>query len=110
MRRGQLDRIVQFRRATLSDDGFGKVETWADYGPPMPASKTDVSDGERWRAQEVSSLITTRFVIRWNATTIALTPKDALICEGRTYNIVGIKELPERRRWLEITAAARSDK
>jgi head-tail adaptor len=102
------DRRIQFLRATLSDDGFSLVETFAPYGQPIPAAKKDVSDGERMRAMEVQAHITTRFQVRWSAFTAGITPKDRLFCEGRVYDISGIKEL-DRRRTLEITAAARAD-
>lgn len=109
MRRGRLDRQVQFQRYTEEDDGFGKVEKWVDHGDPIHASKADVSDGERYRAQEVSASITTRFVVRWSMFTRDIDPKDRIMCEGLTYDISGVKEVGERRRWLEITAAARAD-
>lgn len=103
------DRLVQFRRATMVDDGRQRVEKWADHGVPLLASKADISDGERWRAAAVQSQITARFVVRWSSFMAELTPKDAIVCEGTTYNITGIKEKGGRRRWLEIAAAARSD-
>ena len=103
-----LNRRVQFRRASLSDDGFQQAETWADHGERIPADKTDVSDGERWRAGEGGASITTRFVVRSSTFTRDLTPKDRLICEGREYDISGIKEIGRRDR-LEITASARVD-
>jgi len=110
MRAGSLDRFVQFRRATLVDDGFGMVETWANYGAPTFASRADVSDGERWRAGEVVASITTRFVVRHDPLTSTITPKDRLICEGLEFNIVGVKEPPgTRRQWIELTCAARID-
>ncbi|MDZ7906333.1 MAG: phage head closure protein [Cypionkella sp.] len=101
----KLDRRIQFRRATLTDDGFSRVEVFTDHGAPVWASKQDVSDGERFRASEVSAMITTRFKVRWSAFSADITPADALICEGQTYNITGIKEVG-RRTVLEITAAA----
>ena len=104
-----LDRRVQFLRASLTDDGFGQVEVFEPHGAPEPAAKKDVSDGERWRAGEVQAHITTRFTVRWYAFTADLTPRDRLTCEGRSYDISGIKEVGGRRRWLEITAAARAD-
>ena len=116
MRRGKLDRRVRFLRAVLIDDGYTEVESWEDddgprwHGEAVFASKKDVSDGERLRASEVQATITTRFVIRWSDWAADLSPKDRLFCEGRTYDISGIKEVGERRRWLEITAATRADK
>lgn len=107
---GALDRRIQFRRATLTDDGFGLVEAWSDHGEPVWAEKKDVSDGERWRAGEVQASITTRFTVRWSSFTADLTPKDRLVCEGVEHDITGIKEFGARRTYLEITAAARADK
>ena len=109
MTAGSLDRQIQLQRYTTSDDGFGAVEAWADHGFPVWAKKTDLSDGERLRASEVSASITTRFLVRWSSFTAGLTPKDRLTSEGRTYNIFGIKEGTGRRQWLEITASARTD-
>jgi head-tail adaptor len=106
---GALDRRVQFRRATLTDDGFALVEVWANHGDPHPAAKRDLSDGERLRAGEVQAHVTTRFVLRWSPFTADLTPKDRLVCEGREFEIVGIKEAEGRRQWIEITCAARID-
>jgi head-tail adaptor len=92
----------------LTDDGFSTVETWANHGTPVWASKTDISDGERFRAGEVAAHITSRFQVTHSKFTAALTPKDRLVCEGRTFDIVGIKQIG-RRVMLEITAAARAD-
>jgi SPP1 family predicted phage head-tail adaptor len=104
-----LDRRIQFRRAGLTDDGFGMVETWGNHGSPVWAAKKDVSDGERWRAQEMQAAITTRFVVRFSVFSAAITPKDRIAFEGREYDISGIKEIGARRTFLEITAAARAD-
>jgi SPP1 family predicted phage head-tail adaptor len=104
-----LDRRVQFLRATLADDGLSHVETFGPHGDPVWAHKTELSDGERWRAGEVAAHVTARFVVRWSHFTAGVTPKDRLTCEGRTYDISGVKEREGRRQWLEITAAARAD-
>lgn len=103
-----LDRRIQFRRKTLVSDGFGSVEQFANHGSLVPASREDISDGERWRAGEVAAHVTTRFVVRWSAFTDGITPADRLVFEGREYDIFGKKER-DRRRWIELTAAARND-
>jgi head-tail adaptor len=110
MNAGARDRLIQFRRATQSSNALGRVEDFTDHGLPVRAEKLDISDGERWRAHEVQAHVTTRFRVAWSTFTSAITPKDALVCEGLTYDIVGIKETEGRRRSLEITAAARVDK
>lgn len=110
MNAGSLDRRIQFRRKTLASDGFGFAETWADHGSPVPASKEDIGDSERWRAGEVSAHVTTRFVVRWSTFTNGITPADRLAFEGLEYDISGVKEPKNtRRQWVEITAAARND-
>lgn len=106
---GEFDRKVQFRRSSSVSDDFSQVDVWADYGTLISANVKSVSDGEKWRAGEVAAHITTRFIIRWSVFAGTLTPKDRLIYEGRVYDISGIKEMVGRRRFLEVTAAARND-
>jgi SPP1 family predicted phage head-tail adaptor len=108
MEAGTLDRRVQFRRFTLTDDGFAQVEAFGDLGSPVWASKTDVSDGERYRANEVSASVTARFVVRYSPFTASITPADRMVCAGREYDITNIKEIG-RREGLEMTASARGD-
>lgn len=103
-----MDRRVQFRRAALVDDGFSKVESWADLGAPQWAEKTEISDRERWRAGAVAAEVSARFRVRWSPFAAAITPADRLVCEGREFNIVGIKEIG-RRVGLEITTSAKAD-
>lgn len=115
MRSGEMDRRVQFLRGSLQDDGFNTELVWTDVvtdaiGPKLWAKKTDISDGEKWRASEVAASITTRFVLRWSAFTADITPKDRLICEGVTYDISGKKEVGGQRDRFEITASGRTDK
>lgn len=104
------DRLIQFLRGQPFDDGYtsGLGEPVA-LGLPVRGEKEDISDGERYRGGEVSASITTRFRVRWSPFTAQLTPKDLLECEGRRYEIAGIKERGPRRSVLEITAAASVD-
>ena len=104
-----LDRIVQFQRRTLVYNGFGASEVWNDLGDPIWASRSDLSDGERWRAGEVAAHVTTRFIVRHSAFTAGLDPRDRLTCDGQTFEIVGKKELAGRRQGFEFTCAARTD-
>ena len=109
MSAGKLDRIILIRRPSLVDDGFTLSEVYTLLPHRIPAHFMDVSDGERLRASQVQSMITSRFQVRFSAITRNITPKDQIIFERRIYDIVGIKETQERRRMLEITAAARND-
>lgn len=105
---GKLDRRIQIRRSTATDDGLQMVETWADHGSPIWAARKDVSDGERAAAGWMEATSVARFTLRSSSFTRGLTPKDRIATDGRDYNIQGIKELG-RRDWLEITAIARVD-
>ncbi|SNT43597.1 head-tail adaptor [[Luteovulum] sphaeroides subsp. megalophilum] len=110
MRAPRFDRRVQIQRATLADDGFASVEVWADHGAPLWAAKTDLSDGERWSAGEMAASVTTRFTLHRTAFARGLTPKDRLLCEGRCFEISGIKEGGPGGRFLELTCSARTDR
>ncbi|WP_417587401.1 head-tail adaptor protein [Pararhodobacter oceanensis] len=109
MTASKLDRKAQFYRFTEIDDGYGTVEVWAALGSPIPAARTDISDGEKWRAGAVSATVTTRFQVRSTTFTRDLTPKDRIECEGETFEIVGIKQAPGRRLLIEITATRKTD-
>lgn len=106
---GALNRRVHFMRALRVDDGYqSRPGQPAPYGGPVWASLRDVSDAERFVAGATRSSLTTRFVVRWSSLTDSLTPADTLRCEGRDYEIVGIKELV-RRAYLEITCRRSDD-
>jgi head-tail adaptor len=107
----KLDRLISFERATLVDDGFGMVETWAPFGAPVWALRQDVSDGEKAQSGTVVSTVMTRFQVRNTPFTSGINPTDRLICEGHTYEIVGRKEAQQygRRQLLELTCVRRTD-
>lgn len=108
MRAGQLDRVVTIRRKTISRDGFNSsVAAWADL-VTIRASRPDVSDAERQRAAQVGATITSRFQVR-RAEVPDLTAQDQLVCDGRTFAIVGVKEVGGRFEGWEISAAAQAD-
>lgn len=108
MRASKLDRSIIIQRATyVRDGGNNPNPLWSNL-ITVRASKQDVRDAERIAAQQVGADITTRFQVRWNSVIATLDAKDRLICEGKTYQVVGVKEI-ERRVGQEITATARID-
>jgi len=108
MKAGRLDRRITIMRASLSANALNEqVETWLDIATVW-ASKEDISDSERIRAQEVSAEITTRFQIRHSSAVADVNPKDRVRLDGRVFDIYGVKEIPYRAG-LEITATARAD-
>lgn len=107
MTAGKLDRRVTFSRATPTNTSLGITESWSDIGTVW-ASRKDVSDGERAAAGMMQATLVSRFMVRSSGFSRALTPKDRLTEGGRSYQILGIKEMG-RRDFLEITAEARAD-
>lgn len=71
----------------------------------MWVAKRDVSDAERFAAGSTRAVITTRFQARWTAFTASIDTADRLECEGRVYEIIGVKEIG-RRQLVEITGKA----
>lgn len=102
---GTLDRRVTIMIASIADDGFSSAP-----GVPTEIGKrwmgrTDVSDGERMRAESFGAKITSRFVCRYDSLTATIRPEThSLLCDGLTYNVTGVKEIG-RRAGLEITTA-----
>ncbi|QYX58119.1 phage head closure protein [Roseovarius sp. SCSIO 43702] len=108
MMAGRYDRRAQFRRYVEIDDGFGTVQSWEDHGDPVWVQLTHVSDSEKWHAAQVQATVTSRLRLRWSSFAADISPLDRVICEGRDYNITGVKEIG-RRKAIEITASARAD-
>ena len=106
---GDLDRLLQFRRSVLTDDGYEQAETWADHGAPVWASRRDVRDSEKVAAGQESATLMSRFVVRWSDLTANIDAADRFTCDGREWEIIGAKEATEgRRRFIEITAISRA--
>ncbi|MDP3853621.1 phage head closure protein [Phenylobacterium sp.] len=105
MRSRTRDRRVTIRRAVKLRDGFNaKVPNFTDL-VTVWASKEDVKDGERVRAQQVGASITTRFEAAWSSVLSTVDPRDQVSCEGRLYQVVAAKEIG-RKRGIEISAIA----
>jgi len=105
---GDLDRRVTLERFTTTVDAFNEpVKAWGVLAA-RAASYHPLSDGERFRAGETAATASARFVIRYSAAVADLNPRDRLIFEGVTFQIVRVKEIG-RREGLEITADARAD-
>lgn len=113
MHAGKLDRRLTLRRFVVATDGGGnpvtddfgaEVGAWSDVATVW-ASKQDISDGERVRAQQVGASITTRFQIRPLDGGARPSVKYQAVCEGVTYEITAVKEIGRREGW-EISAVA----
>lgn len=103
---GKLDRRVQIRRYfETGRDQYGcSIGDWADLGSPIFARRRDVSDAERFSAGKWDNKLVTRFVIRATVFGRSIRRTDRLVIAEITYGIDGIKEVPNSRAFLEITA------
>jgi SPP1 family predicted phage head-tail adaptor len=100
-----LNRRIQIQRGTPIEDGYGgRTYTWSDFGPAIFARRRDVSDQERMIAGAWASKRVTRFVIRATAFGRSIEQTDRIVHEGVVFEIDGIKEVPDTRGFLEITA------
>jgi SPP1 family predicted phage head-tail adaptor len=101
---GVRDRAVRLERHGVTYDQWNQpTEGWALLAEVW-ASKDDVSDGEKLRAAQVGSSMTSRFGLAYDEVTASLTTADRLVCDGKTYDISGIKELGTRQG-IEVTAS-----
>ncbi|WP_010140292.1 head-tail adaptor protein [Oceanicola sp. S124] len=100
-----LRRQIQITRSVeIGHDGLQQTFEWQPFGPTLRASRTDVSDAEKMHAWGQEHLLVSRFVVRATAFTRSIQHTDRLVCDGRTFVLDGIKEVPGRRPFLELTA------
>lgn len=105
---GPLDRRVTLRRATVTTNDFGEeVQSWADIGTVW-AARAEVSNRERFAAQEIGAELVARYRIRWSQLVADVSPLDRIVAGGREHNITGVA-LIGRNEGLEITAATRAE-
>jgi SPP1 family predicted phage head-tail adaptor len=106
---GQLDRRLTLVRASTVEDAFGgeTSSVWSAVST-FWGSRYDVSDGERARAAQVGSFLTTRFQVRFSPIASTITAKDRIECDGEVFEVTGVK-LVGRRDGVEITATALKD-
>lgn len=105
---GDLDRRIRLERFTETRDEYNEpVKTWSLLANRWAAYEP-LSDGEKFRASETAAEASARFRIRWSQAVRGLNPKDRLVFEGRTYEIVRTKEVG-RREGIEITVSGRAD-
>lgn len=105
---GKRDRLITIQRATYTTNEFNErvyawsalASVWAGYLP--------VSDGERMRASQLGAELTGRFHVPHLSVVASVNPKDRIVMDGDTFDILGVKEIG-RREGLEITALKSAD-
>jgi len=105
---GKLDRRITLQRATITQDALNNdVHEWAPIATVW-GSKRPANARERLSASEIGADLVMVFQIRWSFDVADLNPKDRLVCDGRTFDILGVTEI-DYRVGLDITAVARTD-
>jgi len=105
----KYDRLIDLMRATTAEDAAGQpIETFVLL-KRVPANARAISDGERLQGGGIMSSVNMRFQIRWSTDISDLDTRDRVHYDDRIYDIAGVKEIG-RRKELEITAAARSER
>ena len=108
---GDLDRRIRLERAQASRDATGGAldEGWTPLATVW-AARADLSDGERFQADERAAIRLTRFTVRSSSITRDLTPADRVFHDDAFYEITGIKEIKDgRNNYLELTTVVRND-
>jgi len=118
-RGGQEEVYVDAGGRWSSDEGLATLETsgreavaqqvraWTERAPAGEGPEeiaAQVAPAERMNAAEWDNVLVTRFVIRATAFGRSIRRTDRIFHEGITYGIDGIKEVPDNRGFLEITA------
>lgn len=106
---GKRDRRIRIERATtIQDAGSGQeVPSWGLLAERW-ASWRRASARETLASAEMSAAVSDVFEILWSQQVADLSPKDRVIYDGRTYEIVEATEIG-RREGIRIAAIARAD-
>lgn len=110
MNPGNRDRRIIIESPTSTTDAFGgEVITWTPIGTGWWASFYPLKDSEVFRNSEATATVTHRFQLDFtNQVWDAIDPRCRILFDGRTYNVVGIKEIG-RRQGIDISATARAE-
>lgn len=103
---GDLDRRVTILVQASDDDGLSNAAGSFEPLDRRWAKKTDIGDAESVAAATVGRTVSSRFLMRWDALTSAITGSHRLECEGVTYQVVGVREAIGRRVAIEVSANA----
>lgn len=101
MRGGPLRQIVRIERQSIARDDRGQdVATWGLVAT-VAADIHPLAGRELERAAQVSAETTWRAILRFSPG-LDLTPADRIVYQGRTLEIIALKNVGERNQMLEI--------
>lgn len=108
MRSGELDRRITILRSTRTRDGFSSVPGAVAPAFSLWARKRVLGATEQLAAEQQGATVDAKFVVRWSAAALGISPRDQLVSDGVTYEISGTREdgYHGRRVAIEISAKA----
>lgn len=96
------DRVVLQRVTRPQDDSGEPVERFADAAADW-AQVTPLSSAEVFRARQAGEQLSHRVTMRYREGVAATTHRLVLAPSGRVLNIAGVKDLENRKEWMELT-------
>jgi SPP1 family predicted phage head-tail adaptor len=108
MRAGKLDRRITIERktVTLSDRGQETL-TWSTLATVW-AEKRENTGSERFAREQIVGATLVTFRIRWSDAVSAVTVEDRVGFDGRTFEIMAVREIG-RREGVELDCTAHGD-
>jgi head-tail adaptor len=109
---GQRDQVVTIEQAPLETPGGGfPIEDWTTLVSGMPASKTNLSGSEQFRAAQMSAAVDTRWEINYrmdmDPDVIDVPKTRRLVHNGRVHDIVEASQIG-RRNAIELVTLAKA--
>lgn len=104
MRIGRLRHRIVIEQATETQDGSGfPAPSWATYATRWAAVEP-MTGRERFEGAQFESAVDTKFTVRHDSLTAAITPKMRISYDSRYFEIDAVINPEERNRTLEILA------
>jgi SPP1 family predicted phage head-tail adaptor len=101
LRAGELRKQIILQVATITRGTDGSVvESWTTHDTVW-ASKANKGSRELYAAQKINAETTDLFIIRYRD---LVNTRMRLVCDGRTYVILGTPDPDGRRRELQLLA------
>lgn len=108
---GMLRETGDLQRRVLTEVGGGsKTQTWVNLVAGIPFAVIPLSGREQMAGMQLEHPISCRIVIRYNVDVatergdLMLVERDARREVVRQFNIRGVYDVDDRKRWMELTA------
>ncbi len=102
IRAGRLRHTVTIERNEPTRDATGaEVAAWSRH-VVRRASIEPLQGREFWASRQTNAEVSVRVRLRWDGDTAAITPKDRVVFDGRTFDVVSVIVPNEARREVHL--------